>query len=78
MLQLFKNRSGRAFVPIIADQAVCVADCRSFHKQIASHAPSSKRDLDLPFLTAKGNRSQITGTCHLRRGCPVSNGGPYG
>ena len=43
MLQLFKNRSGRAFVPIIADQAVCVADCRSFHKQIASHAPSSKR-----------------------------------
>jgi hypothetical protein len=28
MLQLFKNRSGRAFVPIIADQAVCVADCR--------------------------------------------------
>ena len=28
MLQLFKNRSGRAFVPIIADQVVCVADCR--------------------------------------------------
>jgi hypothetical protein len=27
MLQLFKNRSGRAFVPIIADQAVSVADC---------------------------------------------------
>jgi hypothetical protein len=32
MLQLFKNRSSRAFVPIIADQAACVADCRSFHK----------------------------------------------